>query len=76
VNACSAGVAIEHYGKGFWSVNQAQTTWNCGAGAVVPAAPGGQEQQPVTGSRIIVFIIVLVRGSVLKLQNLKLYKAQ
>jgi len=35
------------------------------AGAVVSAVPGWQVQWPVTGSRMTLFVLVLMKGSVL-----------
>jgi len=45
------------------------------AGAVISAASGWQAQWPVTGSRMTLLIVVLVRGSVVKFKALKLQNA-
>jgi len=58
-------------------INEAvkQPTGNCEPATVVSVALGWQVQWPVTGGRISVFILVLVKGSVLKLLALKFCNA-
>jgi len=50
--------------EGLWPVNQAQPAWNCELELGFPQCRPGK-WWPVTGSRISLFILMLVRGSVL-----------